>query len=245
MWRYGEATRLVMRARAGDASALPEAERRLEEVRAARQMWARIPLMQAEINDIRGEYDKVVEQYLLAIDLGERSPTIIRRVVELLYRQRRYSEADNVLRKFESTQLPITGDLGRLAADVSFRVQDFGRAMQIAIQTIGNSGSYEDLVWMAQLHSVMGQTQQAEDKLQAAIKKQPKLPDAWIALVQHFVRTRSLAKCVWPLKRSQKMSTRRTSSSLRRFVLTHLAMGSPPWRTSIRLRSPPKLSPLF
>ena len=194
MWRYGEATRLVMRARAGDASALPEAERRLEEVRAARQMWARIPLMQAEINDIRGEYDKVVEQYLLAIDLGERSPTIIRRVVELLYRQRRYSEADNVLRKFESTQLPITGDLGRLAADVSFRVQDFGRAMQIAIQTIGNSGSYEDLVWMAQLHSVMGQTQQAEDKLQAAIKKQPKLPDAWIALVQHFVRTRSLAK---------------------------------------------------
>jgi cellulose synthase operon protein C len=194
LWRYGEATRLVMRARAGDISALSEAERLLEEVRAARQMWSRIPLLQAEINDIRGEYDKVVEQYLAAIDLGERSPTIIRRVVELLYRQRRYAEADSVLRKFEATQLPITGDLGRLAADVSFRVQDFSRAMQIAIQVIGNSDSYDDLVWMAQLHSVMGQVKPAEDKLQAAIKKQPKRPDAWIALVQHFVRTRSLEK---------------------------------------------------
>jgi Tfp pilus assembly protein PilF len=114
--------------------------------------------------------------------------------VELLYRQRRYTDADNVLRRFEATQLPITGELGRLAADVSFRVQDFSRAMQIAVQVIGNSESYEDLVWMGQLHSVMNQPQPAEEKLRAAIKKQPKSPEGWIALVQHYVRTDSREK---------------------------------------------------
>jgi tetratricopeptide (TPR) repeat protein len=194
LWRYGEATRLVMQARKGDASSMTQAERLLEEVRAARPVWSRIPLLQAEIDEIRGDYDKVVEQYLAAIEMGERSPTIIRRVVELLYRQRRYVEADSVLRRFEATQLPITGELGRLAADVSFRVQDFSRAMQIAVQVIGNSESYEDLVWMGQLHSVMNQAGPAEEKFRAAIRKRPKSPEAWISLVQHFVRTDSPAK---------------------------------------------------
>jgi tetratricopeptide (TPR) repeat protein len=199
LWRYGEATRLVVQARKANTEdlskeALSQAERLLEEVRAARQIWSRIPLLQAEIDEIRGDYEKVVQQYLTAIELGERSPTIIRRVVELLYRQRRYTDADNVLRRFEATQLPITGELGRLAADVSFRVQDFSRAMQIAVQVIGNSESYEDLVWMGQLHSVMNQPQPAEEKLRAAIKKQPKSPEGWIALVQHYVRTDSREK---------------------------------------------------
>jgi tetratricopeptide (TPR) repeat protein len=194
LWKYGEATRLVAQARKGETSALTRAEGLLEEVRAARQTWSRIPLLQAEIDEIRGQHEKVVEHYLAAIDLGERSPTIIRRVVELLYRQRRYTDADNVLRRFEATQLPITGDLGRLAADVSFRVQDFSRAMQIAAQSIGDSDKYEDLVWMGQLHSVLGEIKLAEDKFKLAIKKEPELPNGWIALVQHFVRTKNLEK---------------------------------------------------
>lgn len=194
LWRYGEATRLVLQARKGDRAALSQAERLLEEVRAARQTWSRIPLLQAEIEELRGRYDKVVEQCLKAIDLGERSPTIIRRVVELLHRQRRYAEADSVLRRFEATQLPITGELGRLAADISFRVQDFSRALEISIQVVGDSAKYEDLVWMAQLHSVMGQTDLAEEKFRSAIKKQPKSPEAWIALVQHFARNGNPAK---------------------------------------------------
>jgi tetratricopeptide (TPR) repeat protein len=194
LWRYGEATRMVMQARKGDVSALSKAESYLEEVRSARQIWARVPLLQAEIDEIRGRYDQVVEHYLAAIDLGERSPTIIRRVVELLYRERRYSDADQVLQKLEAMQLPITGDLGRLAADVSFRVQDFSRAMQIAMQVIGKSDSYKDLVWMGQLHSVMRQPDDAQKKLREAIQREPKLPDAWIALVQHLARIHSVDK---------------------------------------------------
>jgi tetratricopeptide (TPR) repeat protein len=191
LWHYGEATRLVVQARKGDLTVLPQAESLLEEVRAARATWSRIPLLQAEIDDLRGRQDKEIENFLSAIELGERSPTVIRRVVELLYRQRRYADADNVLRKFEATQLPITGELGRLAADVAFRVQDFSRAMQIAAHSIGDSDKYEDLVWMAQLDSVMGQRQAAEERFQQAIKKQPHAPDAWIAIVQHFIRNDS------------------------------------------------------
>jgi Tfp pilus assembly protein PilF len=181
-------------AQKGDSSALPKAERLLEEVRAVRQSWSRIPLLQAEIDELRGEHEKVVQHYLSAVELGERSPTVVRRVVELLYRQKRYAEADKVLRRFEATQLPITGDLGRLAADVSFRVQDFSRAMQIAAQSIGDSEKYEDLVWMGQLHSVLNQVQLAENKFKRAIDKQPTLPNAWIALVQHYIRIENPTK---------------------------------------------------
>ncbi len=196
LWRYGKATCLVLAARNGDTSVLPEAAQLLEEVQVARPTWSRVPLLRAEIDELRSDLDTAAEDYLAAIELGERSPAVIRRVVELLYRQRRYTEADGALRKFEAMQLPMSSELSRLAADAAFRAEDFDRAMQIAVQVIGQSDAYEDLVWMAQLYSVMGRREQAEVKFREAIDKKPSSPDAWVALVQHFLRNdhRDLAR---------------------------------------------------
>ena len=67
----------------------------------------------AEIAELRSDREQAILQYLRAIELGERSPSIIRRAVELLYATRRFDQAAKVLRKLDLDH-PPTAEVRRL-----------------------------------------------------------------------------------------------------------------------------------
>src|SRR5439155_13500393 len=100
LWHYGEAARLILLARRGDkGNRLDEARRHLGEATALRPAWSRVPLLQAELDELDGNLERALESFQRAIELGHRQPATIGRVVQLLYERRRYAEADQVIRK--------------------------------------------------------------------------------------------------------------------------------------------------
>src|SRR5439155_24151968 len=92
--------RLVSLARQGEKQRRRAAARtHLADVAAQRLGWSRVPLLEAGLAELADNLDRAVECYQRTIDLGNRQPAIIRRLVQLLYDRRRYVEAELVIRK--------------------------------------------------------------------------------------------------------------------------------------------------
>jgi tetratricopeptide (TPR) repeat protein len=210
-WHYGSALKLVIGIKANKkqgASYLAEAQKHLIEARTLRPAWSRVPLLSAIASEAQDDADRAIEDYLKAIDLGDRSPWSVRRVVQLLSDQRRYIEADRVLRQLEDRQSPFSADLNRLAAEVSLQLDEFDRALEKARQAARNSDRYQDHMWLGLVLDILGQRArsgkrtvesdalwaEAEKELRQAVQEAKNAPDAWVALIQFFGRTNQKTK---------------------------------------------------
>lgn len=206
LWRYGEAVRLTIEGRGedGDANALATAEIHLAEARISRPSWSRIPLLMAEIDDMQDDTDNAVRHYLEAIELGERNPKAISRLVSLLYKQKRYVEADQVIRRLQEQKSPFSGDMVRMAADISLRLDDFDRAIEIAQEAAENSSEMRDHLWLAQVLGVLGRDEESEAKFRYAIELAPDTPDVWIGYVGFLARSGQEAKAQQVIAEAEK-----------------------------------------
>jgi len=184
----GEAIRAVHRAHQGDLEALAEARDHLERARMQRPAWSRIPLLESEIDEIEQDRQAATKHYLQAIELGERNPQVVRRTVQLLYQQGRYNLADEVLRKLDDKETPLSPALSRLASEVSMRVEQYGRALALAQRNAEESADYQDHIWLGQILDALEQPAEARASYRQAVELAPDEPEAWIALVRHFVR---------------------------------------------------------
>ena len=93
----------------------------LESATAQRPTWPALLLAKADIEDFRGNYENAILNYRRAVELGERNPRVLHRLVDLLCQQQRYDEADQEIRKLQK-QGPLDGDLQRLAVAISSAV---------------------------------------------------------------------------------------------------------------------------
>jgi tetratricopeptide (TPR) repeat protein len=200
LWHYARAIYLCLTASDARDPCLQEAMEHLTQARAARPAWAALPQLSAEICDRRGDPEGAIKNYLAAIDLGERGPSSIRRVVQLLYERQRYNEADRALRRLEDQQTPFSTDLGRLAAEISLQLENFERALEVAKQVATNSKDFRNHIWFGQLLGIMGARSgqdpqksqatidQAEKEFRMGVQLAEKSPEAWVALIQFLVR---------------------------------------------------------
>jgi tetratricopeptide (TPR) repeat protein len=190
LWRYAEAARLLRLAESGDKHGLGEARGHLAEVVKKRPAWSRGPLLEARIAELGGDSEEIIKNYQAAVRQGERQPQVIRRLVQLLYERQRYVEADEVIRKLPE-QAPISGDLAKLAAEMSLRNQDAERALELAqLAVSADSRSYQDHVWLGQILWALGRNDEAEKHFREAITLADDAPDPWVALVQFLARTK-------------------------------------------------------
>jgi tetratricopeptide (TPR) repeat protein len=190
MWRYGEAVLALRQARQGDPSQLGDAARLLAEVARRRPSWARVPTLEAEVSELEGNAERALEKYLRAVELGERQPTVIRRAVQLLSERRRYLEAEQLLGRLQE-QMPLTGDLQRLASAVSQHTRGRERALELARQAVADEpDDPHHRLWLGQLLWSMRHVEEAEQAFREAVRVADDIPDTWVALVQHLARTR-------------------------------------------------------
>ena len=200
LWHYGRAVELVLLSIVGKENRLAEARNLLMQAAALRPAWSRIPLLLAEIAERQNDQEQALGYYQRAFDLGEDSPRAIRRLLQLLYERQRYAEADRVLRRLEELRAPFTGELVRLASEISLRLQEFDRALELARQSAAISKDYRDRVWLGQVLGVLalrarteGRTAQAEAMLadaerefREALALNSQAVDAWVALVRFY-----------------------------------------------------------
>src|SRR5262249_55598203 len=141
--------------------------------------------------------------YQQAIERGEGRVQTVRRLVLLLVERSRYPEAALVLRHVEDQPLP--DDLARLGAEVALAVQDFPRAVSFAAQAVPvATRDHRQGIWLAHVLAAAGQPAEAEEVLRRTVDLAAGVPDAWVALVQHLVRTRQPKAAAVVLQRLQQ-----------------------------------------
>jgi tetratricopeptide (TPR) repeat protein len=189
-WRYGQAARRVALAqRAGSADGLEEARRLLTEVAARRPEWPSVPLLQATIAELEGDANQALAGYQRALDLGDQRFSVIQRLVQRLYEQQRYTEADQVTRKLpRQGQLP--GAIGRLAAQLAVYTQDTERALALARKAVQDEPQdYRNHLWLGLSLWAAGHRSEAAPALRQTIQLAETLPHPWVAFVRFLVAT--------------------------------------------------------
>jgi tetratricopeptide (TPR) repeat protein len=194
-WCYGQAARLVADARRGDPAGLAEARRLLERAASQRPGWGPLVLARAEVAELQNRPEEAIAQFKEALRLGERGERVSRRLVELLYRQQRYREADEEVARLRR-QGARSPRLELLAADLSLRGKDPVRAAGIALQAMpAESKDYHDVLWLGQILAASpGQAQEAERQLRRALAMEDKVPETWVALVQFLAASGKAAE---------------------------------------------------
>jgi len=194
--RLCEATRLIQEAKEGSRDSLTQAQTLLELAAAQRPTWTAVLLAKADIEDFQGNFEKAIFNYRRAIELGERNPRVLHRLVDLLCQEQRDDEADQEIRKLQKLG-PLDGDLQRLAVAVSLQNRDSARAVSLALQTVHESSpDYRDHLWLGQVLSAArsaelssgtrSATDEAEKQFRRAVELAPQVPDTWLALVRHL-----------------------------------------------------------
>ncbi|HTQ38145.1 MAG TPA: tetratricopeptide repeat protein, partial [Pirellulales bacterium] len=194
LWCYGEAARQVLLFETGDRTHLATARNLLDQALVQRPRWSRAFVLLGEIEKLDGNSTAAIERYMAALEFGERSSGFIRDLVSLLYQRQRFEEADRVLRQLEDQQAPFSADLNRLASEVSWRVEDYGRALELAKNAAAGSKNIDDHLWLGQLFTLMGKQDEAEKAYRNAVQLLPEEPRAWLALVNHWVQLKASDK---------------------------------------------------
>ena len=211
---YGQALLLVAES-SGRAEKLSEARKRLGQAHNLRPDWGRPPLLEATIDELEGKIDQAIQHYRQAFDLGERTPRIVYRLVQLLQGRRHFSEAGNVLAAFEM-QSVLSPDLARMGADIALAGNKIDRALALSRLAVpGDSRDYRDFLWLAHVYQQaerdakepgpkQSHLQEADTCLRQATALAPHAPDTWIALVEHLVRTDRAALIPEVLQQAKK-----------------------------------------
>lgn len=205
-WSFGEAQRLIWHARNGKTDGLERARQLLTAAAAQRPNWHAVQLARAEIDEMLGKTEQAIANYRLAMDLGSRDPQVLRRLVALLSKARRFEEADQEVRKLQK-QLGHRPEWTRLAVAVSFQRKDMGRAEQLLRRAIAeDSKQFRDHLWLGQVLATRGEASpEAEKALRRAIELAPGEPEAWIGLIRFLAGAGRIDDALKEIANAEKM----------------------------------------
>lgn len=183
---------LLDRANAGDAGKLAEAAALLVGLERQRTGWSRLYLAQARVADLQGDLSTAAAKYRKAVELGERNPAIVGRLLDLNLRTKQFAEADQVvqLTSVAGTLLEQAGgqDAGQLRANLAVASKDYLRAVELADKAVPETSPEPDkLMWLARIRALAGQLARAEKPVRRAVELAPARADAHVALVQMLV----------------------------------------------------------
>jgi tetratricopeptide (TPR) repeat protein len=188
-WRIAQAQR-------GDTGKLAEARTLLARAAEQRPSWSRVPLLEAEAYEVENRRDKALEKYQAALTRGEGRAAVVRRVLQLLYEQHRYAEAQTLVRSLPERALAIR-ELGQMAAALALVGPGRGegpdgegreQALHLARKAAAdNPQDYRDHLWLGQVAAATGQPEEAERAFRKARELANTVPNTWIALILFLV----------------------------------------------------------
>jgi tetratricopeptide (TPR) repeat protein len=224
-WRYEKAVQLLDQT-ASTANGSPERERLLEEARRQldevtrrRPRWFRAAALEGAIDDLGGRTDQAIGNFQRAVELGDRRPGLIRRLVELLRQGRRYAEAEQAVRRLISQERELArlpGDFKKLAATSLLEgpQRDEVLALHLARDAVSSqSKDYRDLLWLGQLLQSIDKPEERKEAgglLRRALDlAKEKDPGAWVAWVSYLTAEKRIDEAKAAVARAvQKLPTK-------------------------------------
>jgi tetratricopeptide (TPR) repeat protein len=212
LWRYAQAGELIVRARqhGNDKAALAEARSLLGRVAARRPTWFRVPALQAQIDEMEKNGTAAAAQYLRAIDLGERSPAVIQRAIQLLYANEKYTEAATLVRKLPE-QVDALTDLKNVVIDLSLRNREFDRAHALARAAVeANPKDFRAHLWLAQVRWMIDRSSpEVEPGIRRAVALAGGAPEPRVVLIEYLAGMDQKGKTARALAAAERVLSRR------------------------------------
>src|SRR5262249_26142230 len=176
----------------------------LDAAAAARPGWITLHVARAELEERAGRTEPALNEYREAINRGDRSPRVVRRMVELLNKRQRFREAAQIIREMKR-QAPLSEELQRLEVDVALRNHDASSAVQRALELVNpDSNDYRDALWLGQVLSESGQRpEQAERHLRRAVELGQNVPETWVVLVEFLAARRRFEQAEAEIAKAQ------------------------------------------
>jgi tetratricopeptide (TPR) repeat protein len=200
-WSYGEALRLIGRARRAPTdeqkSLLDQSRTLLNTAASRRPDWPAVFLARGEVDELDHKPEQAIVSYRKALDLGSRDPHGVYQLLQLLSNAQRFDEAEQLIRKMD--QVGIGTNIGRqLVFDFLLQGQDYKTATQIGKRVVQqDSKNYRDHLLQGQLLSAGGRlSAEAETAFRRAVALAERQPETWVALVRYLGSTGQFAKAL-------------------------------------------------
>ncbi len=206
--RYGDSLYQIWKARRSSDGEerrrlLSQARRSLDEVLAQRPGWSPVFLARAEIAELQGNPEMAIKDLQEAVNQGDHSPSVLRRLVALLLQRGREGEAKVQLARLHQSLL-YNSELGKLAVAVQLRENNTDKAVELMRQVVReDSRDPADLVWMARVLAAAGKADAAEKRLQDAIETSSAEPAPWLAMVQFLMSNKRRDDAVQTITRAK------------------------------------------
>ncbi len=217
--RYCQVRYLIWQAqRAGDKDTRQaiqdKARGLLEDLVSRRGDWSVIPLASAELaeqelalNDLKGDElrakeESIINFYIQAIKLGQRRAAVVRRTVQLLFKNKQGDRALELL-----SNIPMESQLAseeRQAARFAIENRDFPHALQIARKAVqANPGDFQERIWLVTILLTSDQQAEAAKELREAVNLAPSDPDRWVFLVNFMILTKQISEAEKAIKEAE------------------------------------------
>ena len=190
-WRFYRAQRLLADFAKLDAESRAELNRLVESLRSDRPDWYPVVALAGRNADLRGNRQQAIDAYQLSVELGDSRPETLERLIAALYADGRLNDANTLLSRLSSDG-PAYNRMESLAIAAAVKENKLESALEMAKKAVEH-GSDDPVhhVWLANLLSLNGQQQSAEQAFHAAIERFPKDTRVWNGFFTHLVRTRT------------------------------------------------------
>ena len=151
-------------------------------------------------HEIQAKEESIIRFYRRAIDLGQRSPAIVRETVKLLFKHKRGSEALDLLNSIP-VESQLAGDLERQAIAFAVENQRFpARRGDRAKAVAAKPADFQERLWLVRILLASEHQAEAETVIREAIDLSKNDPDRWITLVQFLVFNKQPVKAAKAIK---------------------------------------------
>ncbi|MCC6124896.1 MAG: tetratricopeptide repeat protein [Pirellulales bacterium] len=221
-WLYSQAALRIRQARDGGAPALlGEALDLLHKAAEERPSWSKVPFLVGQVFDLKKDVSQALKSYQNAIDLGERNPYAVSRVMQILCDQLRLREANAFVRRLEGEGAPLTVELVKVwvALLLDKEIHDYEAALDKARKVAAaKAGDYLDQIWYGQVMGKIlsatrfdarkaafaGLLAEQEKAFRRAVELNPKASEAWVVLIDFLVSAEKLSDAEKALDEARK-----------------------------------------
>ncbi|MFG0294516.1 MAG: tetratricopeptide repeat protein, partial [Maioricimonas sp. JB045] len=204
-YRCLRARHLIDRARDGDPSGLHEARQLVHDLRSDAPNWSQVWITQANLQEFDEHRSAAIDSYAQAFALDAENEPLVRKLLGLLCDEQRLIEAGQAIETYERhTGRVLPPDLSILAAQIAFQAGHTERALDYAQRTAFLHPHHApSQLWLGRLLSRTSDARAAA-VLQRAIELDPTNGDAWVALVEHRIRSEEPDRVSHDLREAEK-----------------------------------------
>jgi tetratricopeptide (TPR) repeat protein len=191
-WRVAVSLLSLDRARHGEPILLEDLRGLASEIEALRPNWWGASLLKAQIAELENQPGQALACYKEAVRLGYAQPSVVRRLIDLLYQGNLLDEINRLPQLFRDRDIAIP-ELTMVNAINAMRKGDFDQGIALARQVISDaSTSFADQLTLGRFYLTAGRTEEAGKYLKRAVDLGPGVPDTWLSYVHYLVQVKHL-----------------------------------------------------